>query len=430
MMRVLRAHDSWSRAKLKEHQEKSLAALRQFAYHHSPFYRELHRGFEDAPLKELPIVTKTMMMDRFDDFVTDRNIRISDVRRHVEAGCPGRWKGVYEVVATSGSTGTPGIFLFNSKEWATIIASFSRASEWAGRKIDLLRRPRMAVVSSTNERNLSARVGNSAGTLLIPTIRLDATEPIANIVRQLNEWAPEALVAYASMAYALAHEQKAGTLRIHPQKIFTSSEVLTRHMRDTIEEAWGAVVFNEYASTETATIAAEDESRHGLHVCEDLLIVENVDGENQPVPDGEFGEKLLVTTFFSRTQPLIRYELSDSVRFATAQPDCQLPYRLIDEIEGRREDVLMMNGIRIHPNVFHNVLDTIPNKGWQVVQEENELRILLIEPQGESASLQKRLANALRQKGTGEVSIRIDIVKGIPKAKSGKTPLIRAYRST
>ena len=119
-----------------------------------------------------------------------------------------------------------------------------------------------------------------------PTLRLDATRPLGEIVAALNSWQPEALVAYASMAYFLAAEQAEGALSIHPRAVFTSSEVLTAQMRERLVEIWGNVVFDDYASTETASIAAEDVHHHGLHLFEDLLIVENVDAQNQPVPPG------------------------------------------------------------------------------------------------------------------------------------------------
>jgi phenylacetate-CoA ligase len=51
-----------------------------------------------------------------------------------------------------------------------------------------------------------------------------------------------------------------------------------------------------------------------MHLFEDLVITEVVDEGNRPVPLGVYGEKVLVTVLFSRTLPLIRYELSDSVR--------------------------------------------------------------------------------------------------------------------
>lgn len=49
----------------------------------------------------------------------------------------------------------------------------------------------------------------------------------------------------------------AGRLRIAPQQIFPSSEVLTSTTRARVEAAWGRVIFEQYASTETAGIAAE-----------------------------------------------------------------------------------------------------------------------------------------------------------------------------
>jgi phenylacetate-CoA ligase len=143
-------------------------------------------------------------MDHFDDLVTDRRMRLSEVRDHLAAGSIGRFQRTYEVVATSGSTGHPGIFLYDPHEWATIIASFARARDWAGVRLQLTRRSRMAVVSSTNEQNISARVGTAADTPFMPTLRLDATRPLPEIVDALNAWQPEVLVAYASMAHFLS----------------------------------------------------------------------------------------------------------------------------------------------------------------------------------------------------------------------------------
>jgi phenylacetate-coenzyme A ligase PaaK-like adenylate-forming protein len=291
----------------------------------------------------------------------------------------------------------------------------------------------MAVVSSTNERNISARVGKVANTSFLPTLRLDAQEPIEGIVRALNEWQPEVLVAYASMAYFLADEQQAGSLAIHPRAVFTSSEVLTPQMRERLETIWGNVVFNEYAATETATIAAEDTAHHGMHVFEDLLIVENVDAGNQPIPSGTFGAKLLVTVLFSRTQPLIRYEISDRIRFAPNEPACHLPYLTIDGVQGREEDVLSFNQrdgqqVRIHPNLFHDVMDLVPNNGWQVVQEEDGLKILLVPVEGQldEGSLTSQIRGALSAQGVLPLPVRVEQLQAIPKSPSGKTPLIKA----
>lgn len=432
-IKTLGQQDRWTTEQVLFYQSNALAYLRSFAYERSPFYRTFHRGVEQAPLAELPILTKHTMMENFDAFTTDRALHLADVQAHLAARGGGRFRRTYEVVTTSGSTGTQGIFLFNPSEWRTIMASFARARGWAGLKLDLTRRSRMAVVSSTNERNLSARVGMAADTPFLPTLRLDATEPLEHIVDALNRWQPEVLVAYASMAYFLAGEQASEQLTIHPRAVFASSEVLTTQMRERLVEVWGDVVFDEYASTETASIAAEDAAHHGMHVFEDLLIVENVDAMNEPVPPGVFGERILVTVLFSRTQPLIRYEISDSVRFAMDEPVCRLPFRLIDGVQGRREDVLILPGpngksIQVHPNVFHDVMDMVPNNGWQLIQEANGLKILVVPGQQHmnESRVQNLISAALVRQKVLPPLIRLEEVSAIPKAPSGKSPLIRA----
>jgi phenylacetate-coenzyme A ligase PaaK-like adenylate-forming protein len=118
------------------------------------------------------------------------------------------------------------------------------------------------------------------------------------------------------MMRILADEQLARRLQIRPRAVFTSSEVLTEETRRRIVQAWGERLFNQYAATEVGSLAAECEHHRGMHLMEDLVIVEVVDRNNSHVPPGAYGDKLLITVLGSRTQPLIRYELDDSVRLS------------------------------------------------------------------------------------------------------------------
>jgi len=82
-------------------------------------------------------------------------------------------------------------------------------------------------------------------------------------------------------------------------------------------------------------------SIRGLHLFEDLAVTEVVDGDNQPVPPGVPGEKVLVTVLFGRTQPLIRYEMSDSITSSDrVHCPCGRPYPLIEGVQGRVEEAL------------------------------------------------------------------------------------------
>ena len=120
-MRQLRQRDHWTRQQLETHQSQALHHLREYVYANSPFYQRFHQGLTDRPLHELPMLTKAMMMEHFDELVTDRAIRLKDLQAH-QAHLHGdeRFLGRYCVNATSGSTGHPGLFLFNCAEWITV----------------------------------------------------------------------------------------------------------------------------------------------------------------------------------------------------------------------------------------------------------------------------------------------------------------------
>lgn len=429
----LRQHDRWSRERLLAHQAQGLEALRRHAYARSPFYQWFHRGLEARPLPELPVLTKALLMERFDELVTDPAVRLEEVEAHLKTlRGDERFLGRYRVCATSGSTGRRGIFLFGEEEWATVLASYARVYAWGGVRVGLGKRSKIAVVSTTTPFHQSARVGSSVQSPFVPALRLDATDPLPQNVERLNRFQPEALVAYASMGRALAVEQLEGRLRIAPKTVFCASEVLTDEARRLIARAWGRQPFDVYGATEAATIAAECEHHDGLHLFEDLVITEVVDERYRPVPPGEYGDKVLVTVLFSRTQPLIRYEMSDRVRLSERPCPSGWPYRLVDGIQGRLEDVLRLPGreggtVAVHPNVFHDVIDLAPAAGWQVVYAPGRLQVLLAgrpDPALEQA-LPGALAQALLAQGAAPVPVEVRWVEALPKNALGKTPLIR-----
>ena len=80
-MRQFRPREHWTRKLLEAHQADALRSLREYVYAHSPFYQQFHRGLYDAPLQELPVLTKAMMMEQFDDLVTDLAIRLEEAGR-------------------------------------------------------------------------------------------------------------------------------------------------------------------------------------------------------------------------------------------------------------------------------------------------------------------------------------------------------------
>jgi phenylacetate-CoA ligase len=436
---ALHRRDRWSPARIAAHQEQALQRLRTAAYAGSGFYRRHHSGLHDAPLGELPAVTKADLMGHFDEALTTHDLSLAELEQHLrtlaaEGGDPGLpWRGRWWAAATAGTAGPRGTFAWSRSEWAYVLASYARANDWAGIAAGVTRPLKMALVSSRVPTHQSAVVGASLRSGLVPTLRLDVTAPMDETVAALNGFQPRVLVGYASALRPLAAEQLAGRLRISPQAVMSASEVLTPPAAQELERAWGSAPFDVYAATETAGIASPCTYRN-RHVYEDLLIVEPVDQEGVPVPPGSTGAKLLVTVLFSRTLPLIRYELSDSVALGQRGCPCGRSFIRMEDIEGRLEDVLELPGraglVSVHPIVFHHVLDQAAATGWQVVQEPAGLRVLIagLTAGSTPAGLQASVAEALAAAGVVRTPVAVSVADHLERTALGKAPFVRRLK--
>jgi phenylacetate-coenzyme A ligase PaaK-like adenylate-forming protein len=213
----------------------------------------------------------------------------------------------------------------------------------------------------------------------------------------------------------------------------SSSEPLTTEGRTLVQAAWRVPPFDVYAATETGGIAAECERHTGMHLFEDLVLAEVVDGDGRPVPPGVTGDRLLVTVLFSRTLPLIRYELTDRVRLATEPCPCGRPFRLLAAVEGRTDQLLRLpgrDGMRrpVHPVVFHRALELLDAGGWQVRQDPDGLTVLVASPGPafDALAAQQAVAAGLKDAQVAPLAVRVVVVDAIPAGAAGKRPLIVA----
>ncbi|MEO7020386.1 MAG: hypothetical protein ABI234_09580, partial [Ktedonobacteraceae bacterium] len=397
-----------------------------------PFYQHFHHGLMDRPLHELPVLTKAMMMEHFDDLVTDRSIRFHDAQQYLaKADASTPFLNRYQASITSGTTGKPSIFLADPAEGAILMNSFARSLFWGG----ATPKSRAAVVTSTVATQMSAQMPVNINGQEATRLQLSASDSVETLVRRLNEWQPDVLLCYASTAANLAHEQRQGRLHIAPHSVFCSAETLTSEMRRRIEATWQTQLFNAYSLTESGILAMECSFHQGMHLFEDSSILEVVDQNNRPVPPGTPGAKVLLTVLFRRTQPLIRYEVSDLVQVSTQERcPCGRPFALLESVQGRTPDVLYFlssNGKEegVYPYLFHNTLDALPISGWQVVQEHDGLHIFLT---GASQELRdEHVRDALRQalttRGVIVPTIVIHRVTTLTQNASGKVSMLISH---
>ncbi|TFB47293.1 phenylacetate--CoA ligase family protein [Cryobacterium tagatosivorans] len=437
----LRRRDRWDAARIARHQARALRRLRRAAYAGSEFYRRHHAGLLGAPLSQLPPLTKAQLMANFDRVVTVPGLRLADVEEHLRALVAARadpalpWRGRWWTGATAGTTGRPGIFVWDRSEWAAILASYARSNDWAGVPVEVTHPVPMAVLASRTPTHQSAMVGASLRSRFVPALRLDAAAALAHTVAALNRFQPRVLVGYPSALRPLAAEQRAGRLAIRPEAVMSASEVLREPAAAEITAAWGSAPIDVYAATETAVIASSCASGT-RHVYEDLVIVEPVDDAGAPVPAGTVGARILVTVLFSRTLPLIRYELTDRVALAGRGCPCGRSFVRLAAVEGRIEDVLLLPGatgvVSVHPLLFHGVLDGASLAGWQVNQEADGLRVLVVglAPSVTAEAVRARVDSALRDAGVTATPITVRVADAVERTPLGKAPLVRALPRT
>ena len=68
--------ERWTRPQVLAHQARALESLRAHAYTRSPFYQRFHAGRMDQPLQDLPVLSKSMLMEHFDELATTRLGRV------------------------------------------------------------------------------------------------------------------------------------------------------------------------------------------------------------------------------------------------------------------------------------------------------------------------------------------------------------------
>ncbi|MBI3969411.1 MAG: AMP-binding protein [Chloroflexi bacterium] len=383
------AWDAWrvtrgGAALIAARQRTRLARLVAHARVRSHFYAE---HFRAAPsrirdIRDLPPTTKSQLMARFDDWVTDPEVTRARVEAFVaDSGNVGTdFLDRYVVFTTSGSTGEPALLVQDRRALAVMtglassrgLALVSASVVWR----TLRGGGRQASVFATGGHFVSNTMVERRRRALWLRRRLSrffsVLTPLPEIVRELNEFQPALLGMYPSMLEILADEQLAGRLHIQPAMVLGGGEWLAPATRERIGRAFGCPVYESYAASEALPLALPCRIGH-MHVNADWFILEPVDAERRPVPPGERSHSVLVTNLANYVQPIIRYELGDSVILGANRCACGSPLPTI-QVEGRTDEILSfaaLNGdtISLPPMALATVVEESPGvRRFQVIQ--------------------------------------------------------------
>ena len=387
-----------SREYLLNKQQADFADIVAFAAANVPYYAERLSGHPDW----IPLLEKDAVRVRLDDLL----VRGVD-RAQVKLG------------HTGGSTGKPLAFWYDEAKHELMRAGMMRGFMMSGW------RPGQKVLNFWGARQDVAAggvfgLGSSWSDFIAGEKTIGATEfsaaKLAEWARCVQRYKPVLLYGYASAMSELARFVIANK-RVMPRSligVYSTAEVLTEAQRETMQQAFGCKVFNQYGCREVPNIAWE--CRHGnMHVFADLVYLESLPA------DGE--DALIVTSLTNRLMPFIRYNLGDSGRLLEGECACGSPFPLMEMGMCRQNDLIRTRaGKSIHPGFFNRLLDgqkAVRQFQW-VQRDFDRMSLNLVVDEPLSAETLAGLRGKICLKLEDAVALEVNTLDEIPRTVSGK----------
>lgn len=348
---------------IKRYQEERLREMVGYVSRNSPYYRRIfaQSGIDPGSVRTaedlagLPVTTKEDLQRHSGEFVCVPVGEIADY------------------VTTSGTLGEPVTFALTESDLRRLAyneaLSFATAGCTGGDIIQLMttidRRFMAGLAYFLGARELGCgvvRVGNGIPELQWDTI--NRVKPTACIV------VPSFLVKLIEYAEANGIDYRSSSLRraICIGEALRNSDFSLNTLGARIRGRWDTLeLFSTYASTEMQVSFTECGYKCGGHLQPELTIVELLDEENRPVPDGGCGE-VTVTTLGVTGMPLLRFKTGDICEAHREKCRCGRNTMRLSPVFGRKGQMIKFKGTTLYPPAIFDVLDNISEVKNYVVE--------------------------------------------------------------
>lgn len=399
-----------SRSVIESWQVRYFDRLVRHAATHVPFYRDLfgdlntaQSGIQSvADIHRIPITNKAMFLERpWEDYL--------DGSRPVRS----MWK------RTSGTSGEPLSLVVSALLLNRPYLDFASFRFLLGPLVSL------KVFDTVRIAHINVR-GKDSPNRFFTTIQDFLSRP-DDVLRKIALHKPDIITSYTSIVYELAQKARhhPGLFEKAPRYVVTFGEMLTPATRKFIEETWQCEVYDRYGGGEIGAVAVECAAHNGMHVNSESAVVEIVDDDGKPVPEGAWG-RVIVTDLLNYNMPFIRYEIGDRGKLITSTCSCGLETPRL-HILGRYSAFITIAGRKVHHLEFDGALDGMMNSimQYQVVKtgDENLMVRIVPGPLFSHATLHQ-IEKKIRGVVGGTISLSITSVTSIPKTLRGKSIIL------
>lgn len=362
-LREFQQSDRITEDELLSLQNAKLQRLIEHCYATVPYYKRVfdERGIlpQDIKSKEdlkiLPILTKQMIRDNYDDLFSTV---IKPNRRRPSS--------------TGGSTGTPLKFCIDANEWSTWKASTLRAWSWYG--VNLGDKIFSLGGNSINQKNNFFSLKGAYDRFIMRNSKFSSADVSDDYMqRNYEEFMklhPQVMRGYGSSLYIFACFIERKKLPVGRLKaILTTGEVLMPDYRRKLEEVFNAPVFDAYGAGDGGILSHECLEHSGLHITEESCVIEITDKNGVPLSDGQVGF-VCSTDLDNYVFPFLRYHVGDMAYIKPEKCSCGRPSRVIGEVMGRAGKLVYnKQGVPLSPTMLPIML--YPNLDYH--KEENQI---------------------------------------------------------
>lgn len=345
-LKEFRHFDTLCREEIVAIQDAKLRRLVHHCYDSVPYYTHLFdrlgikpkdiQGIND--LEKLPILTKQTIRDHYNEFFS----KGIDPSRLIKS-------------STGGSTGTPLQFCKDAKEWSCGRAATLRAWEWYGLHLgdkifslggnSIIKKKKKFSYKNIYDKVIMRNFKHSSA---------DVTdEGMQKHYEALMKLRPKAIRGYGSSLYIFARYIEKKHLPVCPIKVvLTTGEVLVPEYRRKLEHVFQAPVYDEYGAGDGGILSHECPQRDGLHIEENLCLIEITDKTGNILPDGQVGY-VTSTDLENYAFPFLRYQVGDMAYIKPGTCPCGRQSRRFGEIMGRAGRLVYnKQGVPISPTML------------------------------------------------------------------------------
>jgi phenylacetate-CoA ligase len=184
-----------------------------------------------------------------------------------------------------------------------------------------------------------------------------------------------------------------------------------------VRDVFGTAPVQHYGLAEMVANASECPDGR-LHIDEDFAAVELA-----PSVDGT--HRILGTSLGNFAMPFIRYETGDLARLASTPCGCGLPGRVLNSIDGRREDLLELSDGSMVGRLDHLFKDAVRVAEAQIRQAApGRCTIVIVPRPGFGPADREALIDECRSRFGDRLDVEIEVADAIPRTQRGKLRLV------